>query len=163
MFGSWCGCGLALSCYLWYVLIFIALVLWLDQPSRKSKRAENVIYKMITQNAADLLYLLPLGISAPLKEATRTCQLASPGNWPLDAYQAIGHNDLAASVSENPDMLYSDGYRSRRDFIVSTENLFQVNFWLTGLFQGAGNNWRNNCGISHIGWRWNRCSFQRGS
>ena len=85
------------------------------------KRAENVIYKMITQNTANLLYFLPLGISAPLREAARTCQLAPPGNWPLDAYRAIGRNDLAASATENPDMLYSDGYRSRRDFIVSPQ------------------------------------------
>jgi anaphase-promoting complex subunit 1 len=85
------------------------------------KRAENVIFKMITQNTADLLYLLPLGISAPLKEAARTCQLVPPGNWPLDAYRAIGRNDLAASATQNPDMFYSDGYRSRRDFIVGQQ------------------------------------------
>ena len=80
-----------------------------------------MIYKMITQNTADLLHLLPLGISAPLREAARTCQLAPPGNWPLDAYRAIGRNDLAASATENPDMLYSDGYRSRKEFIVSPQ------------------------------------------
>jgi anaphase-promoting complex subunit 1 len=87
------------------------------------KRAENVIFKMITQNTADLFYLLSLGVSAPLREAARTCQLVPPGNWPLDAYRAIGRNDLAASATQNPDLFYSDGYRSRRDFIVSQQKL----------------------------------------
>ncbi|KAF8154084.1 anaphase promoting complex subunit 1 [Crassisporium funariophilum] len=81
------------------------------------KRAENVIYKMVTQNEADFVYLLPLGIAAPLREAARTCQLAPPGNWPLEAYRAIGRNDLAASATRNPDILFNDGYRSRKDFI----------------------------------------------
>lgn len=85
------------------------------------KRAENVIHKMVTRNTADLLYFLPLGISAPLREAARTCQLAPPGNWPLEAYRVIGRNDLAASATQNPDILFSDGYRSRKDFIVSPQ------------------------------------------
>ena len=92
------------------------------------KRAENVIYKMVTQNTADLLYLLPLGISAPLREAARTCQLAPPGNWPLEAYRSIGRNDLAASATQNPDILFSDGYKSRKDFIVSPYKTLEIKF-----------------------------------
>lgn len=67
----------------------------------------------------EFLDRLPLGIAAPLREAARTCQLAPPGDWPLTAYRAIGRNDLAASASDAPDLLYSDGYKPVKDFIVS--------------------------------------------
>jgi anaphase-promoting complex subunit 1 len=115
------------------------------------KRAENAIFKMIT-------HLLPLGISAPLREAARTCQLVPPGNWPLDAYRAIGRNDLAASATQNPDMFYSDGYRSRRDFIVSLQEKLTWDKSVTHevileTTQGSRNDWRNYCGISRVGWR----------
>lgn len=85
------------------------------------KRAENVIYQMITQNGGqDVSSSLPLGIAAPLREAARTCQLAPPGNWPLEAYRAIGRNDLAASSKQNPDVFISDGYKSRKEYIHPT-------------------------------------------
>ncbi|KAF4611458.1 hypothetical protein D9613_003815 [Agrocybe pediades] len=85
------------------------------------KRAENVIYQMVSQNGGqDVSSALPLGIAAPLREAARTCQLAPPGNWPLEAYRAIGRNDLAASSKHNPEVFISDGYKSRKEFINPT-------------------------------------------
>jgi anaphase-promoting complex subunit 1 len=84
------------------------------------KRAENVIYQLVSQNGGkDVSSELPLGIASPLREASRTCQLAPPGNWPLEAYKAIGRNDLAASATENPDMIITEGYKSRKEWIVS--------------------------------------------
>lgn len=84
------------------------------------KRAENVIYQMVAQNGGqDVSSSLPLGIAAPLREAARTCQLAPPSNWPLEAYRAIGRNDLAASAQQNPEVFITDGYKSRKEFVVS--------------------------------------------
>lgn len=85
-------------------------------------RAENVVYQMVAQQkggAGDVWAALPLGIAAPLREAVRTCQLAPPGNWPLEAYRLIGRNDLATSALKNPDTFISDGYKTRKEFIVS--------------------------------------------
>jgi anaphase-promoting complex subunit 1 len=90
-------------------------------------RAENVVYQMVAQQqqgqggaaAGDVWAALPLGIAAPLREAARTCQLAPPGNWPLEAYRLIGRNDLATSALKNPDTFISDGYKTRKEFIVS--------------------------------------------
>ncbi|PPQ90258.1 hypothetical protein CVT25_013083 [Psilocybe cyanescens] len=82
------------------------------------KRAENVIYQMVAQNGGqDVSSSLPLGIAAPLREAARTCQLAPPSNWPLEAYRAIGRNDLAASAQQNPEVFITDGYKSRKEFV----------------------------------------------
>lgn len=87
--------------------------------SSSSKRAENAIYALVTsQVSQEFLDRLPLGISAPLREAARTCQLAPPPDWPLAAYEAIGRDDVAASASRPPDMLLSDGYGSVKDFLV---------------------------------------------
>lgn len=84
------------------------------------KRAENVIYQMVAQNGGqDVSSALPLGIAAPLREAARTCQLAPPSNWPLEAYRAIGRNDLAASAHQNPEVFITDGYKPRKEFVVS--------------------------------------------
>ena len=95
--------------------------------SECQKRAENVVYKMVTQHPGrELTSDLPLGIAAPLREAVRTCQLAPPGNWPLDAYRAIGRNDLAASATQNPDLLTTDGYKTRKEFIVSWNAIFST-------------------------------------
>jgi len=87
--------------------------------SDTQKRAENAILYMTTNNLdSEFLDRLPIGIAAPLREAARTCQLAPPGDWPLAAYQAIGRNDLAASVGNTPDALFKDGYKPRKEFIV---------------------------------------------
>jgi anaphase-promoting complex subunit 1 len=83
------------------------------------KRAEHAVYLMVTSTLGpDFVNRLPMGIAAPLMEALRTCQMSPPGDWPLAAYRAIGRNDLAASGSEIPDMLFSDGYRPMKDLVV---------------------------------------------
>ena len=85
------------------------------------KRAENVVHQMVTQNGGAAAWTeLPLGIAAPLREAARTCQLAPPGNWQLDAYRPIGRNALATSATENSDAFISKGYNPRKEYIVST-------------------------------------------
>ena len=90
------------------------------QGHRQPKRAENVVHQMVTQNGGAAAWTeLPLGIAAPLREAARTCQLAPPGNWPLDAYRLIGRNDLATSATVNPDAFISKGYKPRKEYIVS--------------------------------------------
>jgi len=90
-----------------------------NKVAQSQKRAENAIYLMVTSQAGpEFTNRLPLGIASPLREAARTCQLAPPGDWPLSAYRAIGRNDLAACASDSPDMLFSDGYRSIKDYIV---------------------------------------------
>jgi len=81
------------------------------------KRAENAIHLMV--NSPINPSRLPLGIAAPLREAARTCQLSPPGDWSLAAYRAIGRNDLAASATDSPDILFNDGYRTVKDYIVS--------------------------------------------
>ncbi|KAF9476890.1 hypothetical protein BDN70DRAFT_838543, partial [Pholiota conissans] len=82
------------------------------------KRSENVVYQLVSQsNGGDIWSELPLGIAAPLREAARTCQLAPPGNWPLEAYSLIGRNDLAVSALKNPDTFINEGYKSRKEFI----------------------------------------------
>ncbi|KDR78406.1 hypothetical protein GALMADRAFT_224779 [Galerina marginata CBS 339.88] len=94
------------------------------------KRAENVIYQMVNQNGGkDVSSSLPLGIAAPLRESARTCQLAPPVNWPLEAYRAIGRNDLAASATQNPDVFINDGYKSRKESMnpsTSRETIGQI-------------------------------------
>ncbi|TFK69815.1 hypothetical protein BDN72DRAFT_839974 [Pluteus cervinus] len=92
----------------------------LADPSvnQSQKRAENAVYLMVmSQLGPEFVDRLPLGIAAPLREAARTCQLSPPGDWPLTAYRAIGRNDLAASASDAPDLLYSRGYHPVKDFI----------------------------------------------
>jgi anaphase-promoting complex subunit 1 len=88
------------------------------QDSRK--RAENAIKVLVeSQTSLDFVSHLPLGIAAPLKEAARTCQLSPAGDWPMAAYTAIGRNDRAASANHTPDILFNDGYRSMKNYIVS--------------------------------------------
>jgi len=89
------------------------------------QRAENAVYKMVSQRTSDALYLLPLGVATPLREAIRSCQLAPPANWPLEAYVAIGRNDLAASASQNQEIICSDGYSSRKEFMVSITSTYR--------------------------------------
>ncbi|KAF8627589.1 hypothetical protein AX17_006162 [Amanita inopinata Kibby_2008] len=86
--------------------------------SHVQKRSENALFKLVKSKAGpEFLNRVPLGIAAPIREAARTCQLAPPGNWPLEAYQAIGRNDLAASASDATELMYTDGYRPIKDFI----------------------------------------------
>lgn len=84
------------------------------------KRAENAMALMVQSDPAPSKRL-PLGVAAPLREAARTCQLAPPGDWPLEIYRAIGRNDLAASATNAPDMLFNDRlYRPVKDYLVSS-------------------------------------------
>ena len=85
------------------------------------KRAENALNQMVRCHLGlDNLRNMPLGIAAPLREACRTCQLSPGGDWPVSAYQLIGRNDLAEGLSTTPDLLYSYGYHSKKDYIVRT-------------------------------------------
>ncbi|KAJ7145992.1 hypothetical protein C8R44DRAFT_656033 [Mycena epipterygia] len=87
------------------------------EPSSQ-KRAENAILLMVELNIGpDFLNRLPLGVLSPIREAARTCQLAPPSDWPLEAYRAVGRNDVAASASQAPDLLFGDGYKAVKDFI----------------------------------------------
>jgi anaphase-promoting complex subunit 1 len=92
------------------------------------KRAENAIYQMVkSQSGRECINLLPLSLAAPLREAARTCQLSPPQDWPLAAYRAIGRNDLAASARDAPDMLFNDGYRTVKDYIVCSYFVVLIN------------------------------------
>lgn len=97
-------------------------------------RAERAILQLVSRDRTKLLDLLPLGIVAPLREAARTCQLNPPPNWPLDAYMAIGRNDLAALADENVEHLNRDGLRINKDFFVRFLRIFKWLFLLTILF-----------------------------
>lgn len=83
-------------------------------------RAERAILLLMSRRGDKLLASLPLGIAAPIREAARTCQLAPPPAWPLQAYMAIGRNDLAASADETVEQFNRDGFKSRKDFFVSS-------------------------------------------
>ncbi|KAJ7938289.1 hypothetical protein B0H13DRAFT_1942264 [Mycena leptocephala] len=88
------------------------------EPSSQ-KRAENTILRMVELRITpEFLNRLPLGILSPIREAARTCQLAPPSDWPLEAYRVVGRNDVAASASQAPDLLFGDGYKAVKDFIV---------------------------------------------
>ncbi|KAJ6463351.1 hypothetical protein C8R45DRAFT_1220204 [Mycena sanguinolenta] len=87
------------------------------EPSGQ-KRAENAILRMVELRIGpEFLQRLPLGVLSPIREAARTCQLAPPSDWPLEAYRVVGRNDVAASASQAPDPLFGDGYKSTKDFI----------------------------------------------
>ncbi|KAJ7659935.1 hypothetical protein B0H17DRAFT_1212739 [Mycena rosella] len=87
------------------------------EPSSQ-KRAENAVVLMVELSIGpEFLNRLPLGVLSPIREAARTCQLAPPSDWPLEAYRAVGRNDVAASASQAPDLLFGDGYKAVKDFI----------------------------------------------
>ncbi|KAF8172820.1 hypothetical protein K438DRAFT_1981304 [Mycena galopus ATCC 62051] len=87
------------------------------EPSGQ-KRAENAILRMVELRIGpEFLNRLPLGVLSPIREAARTCQLAPPSDWPLEAYRVVGRNDVAASASQAPDLLFGDGYKTVKDFI----------------------------------------------
>ncbi|TFK24896.1 anaphase promoting complex subunit 1 [Coprinopsis marcescibilis] len=85
------------------------------------KRAEMAIHKLVTGVGVDKIEMLPLGIALPLREALRTCQLAPPAHWPLPSYSQIGRNDLAASASDEPERMFTEGYRPAKDFMNPTK------------------------------------------
>ncbi|KAI0633465.1 hypothetical protein C8Q77DRAFT_789189 [Trametes polyzona] len=62
---------------------------------------------------------LPFGVSSPIREALRTCQLSPGGDWSMTAYQLVGRNDLAEGFTDKPAIAVNNGYRSVREFLVS--------------------------------------------
>lgn len=93
--------------------------------SRKcAEAALKHMVKTSETNHDSIMERLPLGLAAPLREAARTCQLSPSGDWPVAAYQLIGRNDLAESINNPPDLLFSHGYRTVRDYLVII--LFQM-------------------------------------
>ena len=91
-----------------------------ENPPEAQKKAENAIHWMVNSSIEpDFVDRLPLGIAAPIREAARTCQLSPPSNWSLAAYRTIGRNDLAACATDAPDILFNDGYRTLKEYIVS--------------------------------------------
>ena len=85
------------------------------------QRADNAIYTLIKSGvSSDFLDQLSLGVAAPIREAARTCQLSPPSQWPEEAYKLIGRDDLAAAAQHHvPDVLFNDGYKPMKDYIVS--------------------------------------------
>ncbi|KAF7297086.1 APC1-C domain-containing protein [Mycena indigotica] len=84
------------------------------------KRAEKANLQMVQlKMGPDFLDRLPLGVLSPIREAMRTCQVAPPGDWTIDAYRAVGRNDVAASASNTPEMLFTDGYKSPKQFVTT--------------------------------------------
>lgn len=86
-------------------------------------RADQAMQLMV--RAAELgselnLDRLPLGPAAPLKEALRTCQTSPSGDWSVAQYQLAGRNELAEGLDSDEVPLVSHGYRTLKDFIVST-------------------------------------------
>ena len=85
------------------------------------KRAESTVLMMTTNHfGPDYLNLLPLSLSAPLREAARTCQIGPPSNWPTHAYEFVGRSDLTESGKVKGDLVFNDGYRSAKEHLVST-------------------------------------------
>lgn len=90
-----------------------------QQDSRK--RAEAAVLMMAQRNyTSDFLNLLPLSIAMPLREAARTCQLGPPADWPVNAYEFVGRNDLTEGAIIVGDPIFNDGYRSMRDHLVGS-------------------------------------------
>ena len=85
------------------------------------QRAEDAIHLLVKDgdNGEEILNDLPLGIAAPLREATRTCQLSPPFDWSVKAYQAIGRNDLAVGASNMPEKTSNDVYKTPKQLSVS--------------------------------------------
>ncbi|OBZ68319.1 Anaphase-promoting complex subunit 1, partial [Grifola frondosa] len=92
---------------------------WQITKHRKAGKRENGLTAMVKlQVDLQTLRHTPLGLAAPLREATRTCQLSPSGDWPVVAYQLIGRNDLAEGLSMSPDLFFNHGYRSVKEYIL---------------------------------------------
>lgn len=103
-----------------YLLTRIYICLADEKVKETQWRADNALYMMVKSGiGAGFIDNLSLGIAAPLREAARTCQLSPPNEWPAMAYRVIGRNDLAAGASHTLDILFNDGYKPVKDYIVS--------------------------------------------
>ena len=134
-----------------------------DQTPEIRTRAERAILLLMMKRGEKVLDKLSLGIAAPIREAARTCQLFPPTAWPLQTYMAIGRNDLATSANETVEQFNEDGFKSRKNFLVSGVTLSQflleydvdiTLLWLTESWPISANYWsfRFNCKGSW-GWR----------
>ena len=100
-----------------------------DKVPECQRRAENAVSGMVAlSRGRNFIANLPLGIAAPLCEATRTCQLAPPTGWSHEAYQVVGRNDLAASMTNTQDVFVARGYKRRKEFIVRCQFLVTKSF-----------------------------------
>lgn len=102
-----------------FLLTRVYMCLADEKVKETQKRADNALQMMIKAGLGiGFISNLPLGVAAPLREAARTCQLSPPAEWPVSAYKLIGRNDLAAGASSSPDILFNDGYKTAKDYIV---------------------------------------------
>lgn len=71
-----------------------------------------MVLAMVFENfTLDDLDSLEFGVAFPLREALRSCRRCPPGNWPVDAYQLIGREDMAKNTSTaSPDDPKDVGY-----------------------------------------------------
>ncbi|KAF8335694.1 uncharacterized protein EI90DRAFT_2969281 [Cantharellus anzutake] len=86
-------------------------------PSTTRERAQSAVKKM-----ADLHFSpadidrLPLGLSAPIREAIKTCQLLPPSDWSQEAYLLIGRNDIAQMTTNGEEVdpfTFGEAYQLR--------------------------------------------------
>ncbi|KZT23058.1 hypothetical protein NEOLEDRAFT_1096792 [Neolentinus lepideus HHB14362 ss-1] len=89
-----------------------------NQETDTRKRAENAVSILVkSQIGPHYADLMALGISSPIQEAARTCQLSPPLNWPAQAYKIIGRNDITEQQSGIQDALSKDPYKSAKDYL----------------------------------------------
>nr|GAT42948.1 predicted protein [Mycena chlorophos] len=88
-----------------------------EEPTSQ-KRAERAVMRMVELRIGpEFLSRLPIGVLSPIREVMRSCQIAPPGDWAIEAYRAVGRTDVAASASYTPERLFGDGYRSPKQFV----------------------------------------------
>ena len=106
------------------MLVYSALI---DPRYDSRTRAEKAILSLNkvlgAKGGQQFIDNLPIGLAAPLKEATRACQLNPSADWPVDVFRLIGRNDLVESVNRGPDMMFDYGYKSIKEYLVS-ESIF---------------------------------------
>lgn len=95
-------------------------------PSTTRERAQNAVKKMLDLRItlADI-DRLPFGISAPIREALKTCQHAPPADWNREAYLLVGRNDIAqmtTSEGEADPFTFGEGYQLK-DHLVSHDRM----------------------------------------
>jgi anaphase-promoting complex subunit 1 len=90
-----------------------------EKSGLSHKRAERAISHMVRSGISlEFIDRLPLGLAAPLREAARTCQIAPPTDWPIQAYAAIGRDDVSTSAYHTRDVEEKDGYISANEIYV---------------------------------------------
>ncbi len=92
-------------------------------PSTTRERARNAAKKMLDLRLtlADIDHL-PFGVSAPIREALKTCQHAPPADWSREAYLLVGRNDIAqmtTSEGEVDPFTFGEGYQLKDNLVSS--------------------------------------------